>query len=58
LLIILVITDVICEWRFAGEKEWKDVDSIEVERNFSLHPMMNTELSYYIILNGKFSFLD
>jgi len=29
------------------------VDSIDIEKNISLHPMQNTELSYYIVLNAS-----
>jgi len=49
----IVITDVTCEWRFAGEKEWKPVNTFEMEKNFSLFPMRTSEISYYVTIEDK-----
>jgi hypothetical protein len=47
-----VIIDATVEWRFAGERTWRDVDNVELAKNFTLYPMQNSELSYMIQLNG------
>jgi len=47
----IVITDIKCEWRYTGEKEWKSVDLLEAEKNFSLTPMRNAEWGYYVAIN-------
>jgi hypothetical protein len=47
-----VIIDTTVEWRFAGDRTWRDVDTMDIAKNFTLYPMQNSELSYLVTING------